>query len=102
MAVLLFGVFGLLLVGSSYAAFVLRSRFPQVWKVEGEPVRWLWLNRMPHSQHFFTFLDERRYLGTGSSSYARLCSAIRIGWYGLMLLFLVLMVAFPVALLFKQ
>ena len=81
LVVSLFAFFVVLAVASSRAAFILRSHFPAVWESEGRPVRWLYLNRMPSKSHFFGFLDERRYLATGSSSYARLCGAIRVGWY---------------------
>jgi hypothetical protein len=87
LAIFLFFFLCALAAASSRAAFILRSQFPSVWEAEGRPVRWLYLNRMPPKNHFFTFLDQRRYLATGSASYSRLCSAIRVGWYLFFLLF---------------
>ena len=86
-AVLLFLFLGVLVAASSRAAFILRSHYPAIWEAEGRPVRWLYLNRIPSKNHFFRFLDERRYLATNSASYSRLCGAIRAGWYVWFLLF---------------
>jgi len=97
LAVSLFIFFATLVVASSRAAFILRSQFPTVWEAEGRPVRWLYLNRMPSNRHFFGFLDERRYLATGSPSYARLCSIIRLGWYLLLFWFAGLFVGVIIA-----
>ena len=87
LTIFLFVLLCALVAASSRAAFILRSQFPSVWEAEGRPVRWLYLNRMPSKSHFFNFLDQRRYLATGSATYSLLCSAIRVGWYLFFLLF---------------
>ncbi len=83
----LLGLGVLLVVGSSSAALILRSKFPAVWAAEGNPSHWIWLTRTRPKRHFFRFLDERRYRATGSAWYARFCAALRAGWYVFLLLF---------------
>jgi hypothetical protein len=70
-----------LAISTSAIAFILQDRFPDVWRAEGEPRRWLDLNRTSFKQHIFRFLDQKRYLATGGPGYARLCATARIGWY---------------------
>jgi len=94
---LLFVFLGALVAASSRAAFILRSQYPAIWEAEGRPVRWLYLNRMPSKNHFFRFLDERRYLATNSASYSQFCGAIRTGWYVWLLLFACLFLSVLVA-----
>ena len=84
---------------TSIAAHTLKGRYPAVWQAEGEPERWLWLQPARPSQHIFGFLDERRYLATGSARYARLCAVVRLGWYAFFILFVVTLVAMGVTVL---
>jgi len=91
-----------LAIASSCSAFVLRSRFPEVWDAEGKPVRWLWLTPTTRDGNFFRFLDERRYLATGNAVYALFCAAIRVGWYVLLFTFALVLVGFACALVLQQ
>jgi len=88
----LFMLVAALVVLTAVLAHILKSRFPAVWLAEGEPEKWLWLQPASPSDHIFGFLDERRYLATGSVNYSRLCGAVRLGWYTLLISFLVVAV----------
>jgi len=94
---LLFAAFAVLVGTTSHAAFVLREKFPRAWEAEGRPERWLYLNRTTPGNHFFGFLDERRYLATNDAAYARLCTALRIGWRLWLIAFASCFIAFLVA-----
>ena len=94
MAIGIVAVLFLLLVAlvsiTALVARTLKSQFPAVWAAEGEPEKWLWLQPTGPGGHIFGFLDERRYLATGSASFARLCAVARFGWYTFLVLFVVL------------
>jgi hypothetical protein len=99
LVVTVFVLLGLLAVATSIIAVTLKRKHPRVWAAEGKPEQWIWLTKAPPGQHIFGFLDERRYLTTGDTRLARVCAAVRVGWYAFFVLLLVAMGAFAVALL---
>jgi hypothetical protein len=92
MVAVLFLLVAALVLLTALVAHTLKSKFPDAWAAEGEPEKWLWLQPTGSGGHIFEFLDERRYLATGSASFARLCSVARFGWYTFLVSFLVLAV----------
>lgn len=74
-------------VGTSAMAFILRSRFPDVWRNWGEPVEWLWLTRTSIGRHVFGFLQSRSYRDTGDARFVLFCEFLRASWYAALTLF---------------
>ena len=84
-----FALFLIVFLSTSLAALILKHKFPDLWKAEGNPERWIYGNHMPKSKHFFNYLDEKRYIATGSNNYSRFCTSIKYGWYLFFFLFII-------------
>jgi len=75
----------------------LRSNFPALWTALGRPTHWLYLTRTSKSKHFFTFLDNQRYLETNDRQFINQCRALKVGWYAFLFLFLAAFVTMIIA-----
>ena len=103
--ILVWFVFIYLTVLIAFSVFVITSlkrKFPRLWEALGSPERWIYLNRTSRENHFFTFLDSKRYLETNDPKFIFQCKATKVGWYGFFIFFVIAIVGLGATIALKK